>query len=143
MRFWDSSAIVPMLRFERTTDSIQHLYESDKRMAVWFFTGNEVLSSLCRLRRERLLSPDDFPRAKEKLSSLTSDWFEIQDHYRVRQRAERLLEVHPLTSADALQLAAALVLVDEKTQGFSFVSLDDRLVEAAAKEGFSLPDFEK
>ena len=56
----------------------------------------------------------------------------------VRRRAARLLAVHPLRAADALQLAAALVWVEEQPHGERFVSLDGRLRDAAAREGFTL-----
>jgi len=46
------------------------------------------------------------------------------------------LEIHALSAADALQLAAALVAVAGRPQGFGFVTLDDRLAVAAASEGF-------
>jgi hypothetical protein len=46
-----------------------------------------------------------------------------------------------LRAADALQLAAALVWSDESPTGEGFVSLDDRLREAARRQGFEvLPD---
>jgi len=54
----------------------------------------------------------------------------------LRDRAHRLLAVHALRAADALQLAAALVWADERPAGLEFVSLDDRLGEAARREGF-------
>ena len=56
----------------------------------------------------------------------------------VIERAERLLAVHALKAAGALQLAAALVAVQEKTSGFGFVSFDLSLNLAAEKEGFDL-----
>jgi len=54
----------------------------------------------------------------------------------VRARAARLLSLHPLRAADALQLAAALVWCRERTAEAPFVCLDDRLRLAAAREGF-------
>jgi predicted nucleic acid-binding protein len=56
----------------------------------------------------------------------------------VRRRAGRLLSTHVLRAADALQLAAALIYSDENPQEEIFVCLDDRLREAASKEGFRL-----
>jgi predicted nucleic acid-binding protein len=55
----------------------------------------------------------------------------------VRRRASRLLAVHALRAGDALQLGAALVFAAE-VQGVGFVCLDDRLREAASKEGFRI-----
>jgi len=56
----------------------------------------------------------------------------------VRDRARRLLEIHPLRAADSLQLAAALVASEEKPSQLPFVSLDRNLARAAEKEGFEL-----
>ena len=56
-------------------------------------------------------------------------------------RAARLLAVHPLRAADALQLAAALLWCEEQPHAEGFVSLDVKLREAAFKEGFTVrPD---
>jgi len=54
----------------------------------------------------------------------------------VRARARRLLEIHPLSAADAMHLAAALLVTEERTSGVGFVTFDDRLAEAAEREGF-------
>ena len=56
----------------------------------------------------------------------------------VRRRAGRLLAVHPLRAADALQLSAALVFCEDDPTGESFVCLDDRLRGVAMSEGFQL-----
>ena len=51
---------------------------------------------------------------------------------------ERLRGVHPLRAAAAFQLAAALLWSQGETRGHYFVSFDQRLREAAGKEGFSV-----
>lgn len=115
---------------------MQRWYDLDPNLVVWFFARTEIISALCRRHREGRLSLDDLRNARRRLEILSSDWTEVTDHERVRSRAERLLGVHPLTAGDAVQLAAALVFVDEKPGGFTFVCLDQRLREAAEKEGF-------
>ena len=69
---------------------------------------------------------------------MVEDWTENVDYDRVRDRADRLLSIHALSAADALQLAAALSSLEEKTHGFGFVTLDEHLADAAAKEGFAM-----
>ena len=54
----------------------------------------------------------------------------------MRARARRLLEIHPLSAADAMHLAAALLVTEERTRGFDFVTFDAQLAEAAEREGF-------
>lgn len=140
MRFWDSSAIVPLLCREEASPAIQRLYGQDSDLLVWVLTRTEILSALCRRLREMSMTREDLASAKLRLRSLQMDWTELGDYQRIRDRAERLLEVHPLSAGDALQLATALVFVDERPRDFGFVSLDRRLMEAAAKEGFSVAD---
>jgi predicted nucleic acid-binding protein len=137
MRFWDSSAIVPLVCRERETSSMLHAYALDMDMIVWGFARTEVLSALCKHARSGSLSQRAFTEAKARLALLESDWTENVDYEGVRERAERLLGTHALSAADALQLAAALVAVEEKTRGFGFVTLDTRLADAASKEGFA------
>jgi len=56
----------------------------------------------------------------------------------VKARAKRLLAVHPIRAADALQLAAALTAVYDDPAGWEFVCLDERLGDAARREGFTV-----
>ena len=50
--------------------------------------------------------------------------------------AKRLLQVHDLRTADALQLAAAFYVAEARPSTLEFVTLDDRLLAASRREGF-------
>jgi hypothetical protein len=76
--------------------------------------------------------------AKEIISVLSREWSEVQPTELVRQRAERLLQVHPLRAADSFQLAAALIWAQESPLGLHLVCMDQNLREAARKEGFTV-----
>jgi predicted nucleic acid-binding protein len=52
----------------------------------------------------------------------------------------RFLRVHPLRAADALQLAAAFMAAERRPASLQVVTLDERLADAARKEGFALVD---
>lgn len=97
--------------------------------------AGEVISALTPGLEKSLSSPSSF-RAKEQLAALERAWSEVISVERVRERARRLLEIHPLRAADSLQLGAALLTSEETPQGFPFVTLDRRLADAAEKEGF-------
>jgi uncharacterized protein len=56
----------------------------------------------------------------------------------LRKKAERLLAVHTISAADAMQLAAAMVWARDDPAGHGFVCLDDRLRDAAGREGFQV-----
>ncbi len=135
MKFWDSSAILPLLLDERTSASVAAVYEDDERQIVWCLTEVEAVSALARRERQGG-RPVDVERARTTLKILSERWEEVTSVESVRTRAIRLLGTHGLRAADALQLAAALVFCDERTESLPFVCLDDRLAEAARKEMF-------
>jgi predicted nucleic acid-binding protein len=64
---------------------------------------------------------------------------EIPASTAVRDQSIRLLRVHPLRAADALQLAAALIAATFQPDSLEFISLDGRQSEAAEREGFRVP----
>ncbi len=138
MRFWDSSAIVPLCLKERASEAIKSLVKDDEDIVVWWVTYIECLSALSRRQREGVLTPGDAGKARAVLSALAAAWSEVQPTEMVRVRAERLLSIHPLRAAGALQLAAALVWAHETPRGLEFVCLDQNLRESSLKEGFSI-----
>ena len=54
------------------------------------------------------------------------------------ETAKRLLRLHPLRGADALQLAAALTVAQNDPSSIGFVTLDMRLRDAASRQGFTV-----
>jgi len=138
VRFWDSSAIVPLLVDEPATAALTREYESDPQMLVWWATVVECVSALARRERDGGLPGRALPDALERLAALELAWLEIQALDRVRNTAVRLLRVHPLRSADALQLAAALVAAEDHPRTLPLVTLDDQLALAAEREGFAV-----
>lgn len=107
-------------------------------MAVWWGTRIECISAFTRRVRESRLDARGERAARGVLAELGRTWSEVQPTAGVRAMAERLLAVHPLRAADALQLAAALDWCDARTTGVEVVSFDGRLREAAHREGFIL-----
>lgn len=138
MRFWDSSAIVPLVCRENESARTRAWLRADPVVVVWCLAATEVVSALARKRRDGALTAVRFGEAKRRLAGLEQAWSEVAALDTVRARARRLLEVHPLSAADALHLGAALVLAEERTHGVGFVSFDERLAEAAAREGFDV-----
>ncbi len=138
MRFWDTSAVVPLLVEEPEATRAKRLAQEDSAIAVWWATRTECLSALARLRRDERIDAGGEARTRRLLFQLSAVWTEIAPGQRLRERAERLLSVHALRAADAFQLAAALLWSRGKTTGRGFVSFDDRLRAAALREGFDV-----
>jgi predicted nucleic acid-binding protein len=138
MKFWDASAIVPLLVAEERRDELLAELDRDSRMFVWWGTPVECVSAVSRREREGALSLAEATTALERLRALSDSWYEVLPSDVVRSTAQRLLRVHPLRAADSLQLAAALVASEGDPARLPFVCLDDRLTEAAQREGFGL-----
>jgi predicted nucleic acid-binding protein len=138
VKFWDSSAIVPLLVEEPSSRGVVSEYERDPEMLVWWASEVECVSALARLEREGSLSEAGMNEALRRLSALARSWRTVEPVERVRQGAVRLLRVHPLRAADALQLSAAAVASEDQPQSLPFVTLDDRLALAANREGFAV-----
>ena len=136
--FWDSSAVVPVLVTEIQSAPMAALLRTDPGLALWWASSVECQSAVYRRHREGELPLSALDEALIRLKALVADADVIAPTERVRERAGRLLAAHPLRAGDALQLAAALIWCNETPQGDSFVSLDDRLREAARREGFAI-----
>lgn len=136
MNFWDSSALVPLLVTEATSDLRRNQYEADPWAVVWFGTLVEIESSLIRRQRDGQLPANAEHSARKRLTEITAQWTEVIPTGEVRARAVRLLRVHQLRAADAFQLAAALIFCREQPQHLPFFTADQRLREAASLEGF-------
>jgi len=138
VKFWDASAIVPLLVTQGHTEALRAVFDSDATMVVWWGTRVEVVSALSRLAREGSLSPIGLRDAIRALSAFAFQWSEVQASVLVRDRAEELLRHHPLRAGDALQLAAALVVSTAGAAPPAFVCCDDRLTRVAIIEGFDV-----
>ena len=138
MRFWDTSAIVPLIVQEPDTVRRERQLCEDSAIAAWWSTRVECASALNRLAREKGMGERDIRTMLADLEALAGDWVEVSPSDRLRQRALRLLRVHPLRAADALRLSACLDLCDHDRAGMIFVCADGRLCEAAEKEGLDV-----
>ena len=140
MRFWDSSAIVPLLLDEERSRSVSAEYRRDPEMVAWWGTSIECVSAIARRERDGLNDGRTTSAAIERLDLLAAAWLEMQPSAPIRRTAIRLIRVHPLRAGDALQLAAALTAGEGDPSSLPFVTLDDRLAQAAAREGFPIAD---
>lgn len=138
MRFWDSSALVPLLVEEASTARLLALYREDLEVVAAWTTPVECASAVARLERQGDLSSNDANEAFARLDALAPSWIEVEPRDEQREIARRLLRVHPLRAADALQLAAAVLAAERRPATLDLVTLDDRLADAARREGFRL-----
>jgi predicted nucleic acid-binding protein len=135
MRFWDSSALVPLLIEEPESEEMIRLLTEDEEIAVWWGTPTECWSALARREREADWAAKTTDEALANLPKIMERAHEVLPTRAVRACSRRLLFTHALRAADALQLAAAVVLNFIEAAELEFVTLDAVLAQAARKEG--------
>jgi predicted nucleic acid-binding protein len=140
VRFWDASAVVPLLLRESASRALRTLAAKDPALLVWWGTEVECASAVARLERDGNLDAAGATQAFARLKRLADGGHEVEASDAVREAAVRFLRVHPLRPADALQLAAAFIAAERCPASLEIVTLDDRLAAAARKEGFATID---
>lgn len=138
MRFWDASAVVPLLLEEARSETMRAESAERPQLVAWWGTVVECTSAISRRERSGALEPSEATEALETLDRLTRDWREVPPTPTLRDDAQRLVRVHDLRARDALQLAAARIAADGEPGALPFVTLDERLALAASREGFPL-----
>jgi predicted nucleic acid-binding protein len=128
--FFDSSALAKRYIEEKGSDQVQAILSSASALAVSVICVPEIVSALCRRRRERRLSTEEYRNARASVLSDIDDATVIGITEEVIARAVGLLEQFPLRSADALHIACASEWSTDR-----FVSADDRQCRAARARG--------
>jgi predicted nucleic acid-binding protein len=137
MKFWDSSALVSLVVEEPRTRGLRATREADPEQSIWCLSDVEIAAALARREREGL-GEDLVEVARAEVTKLARRWHPVTALDQVRARALRIVRTHALRAADALQLSAALVACDDRPESLPFVCLDDRLRDAARREGFTV-----
>lgn len=135
MRYWDASALVPIVVNEPSTERVRSWVQEDPAIVTWAWTRVEITSAVERLTREGTLTRAQRRTVLDRFTALADAWDEVTDVLAVRSRAVSLLARHPLRAADAAQLGAALLIDEHVEATLTFVCFDDRLAEAAEREG--------
>lgn len=138
MIFWDTSALLPAFFLEPTSQVMQELYTQMSPKTIWTLTPVEFITALARLEREQKLTPQAKQEIRSHFEFVLPTFDLITDIETVKNRACKIVNIHPLKSSDALQLAAALAACLDNPLGHSFITLDKNLATAALKEGFKV-----
>jgi predicted nucleic acid-binding protein len=138
MRFWDSSALIPLVLQQSGSAEAERWLAEDPEAVTWTLTPVEVVSALRRLARDAELPESAAARAEALLGEILTHTHVVCDVERVKEIACRLLRVHVLRAADALQLGAAVAWADGTPHGLILHTFDRRLGLAAAREGFRI-----
>ena len=143
--YLDTGALVKKYMTETGSHWIETLTdaESDNEIILARVTWAETLSAFTRLQRECRI---DLNALTQSIEVFKADWdsqFQIVEVEKSDyEKAGELLEKHPLRAYDRIQLSCALKIFSAFSQTapqtFTFVSADDRLIQAAQDEGMQI-----
>ena len=103
MRFWDASAIVPLVLSDSQTTAIVGI-DDESPMCVWWGTIVEAVSAIARRERAGTLTGAQVKHCLSRLNELADSWVEVPPSDALRESAQRLLRDTCLESGR--QLAA-------------------------------------
>jgi uncharacterized protein len=133
--FFDSSALAKRYVEEAGSDRVQDILSSASSLTISVICISEIISALCRRRRERKLSQQQYLAAKKALFADLEDMSVVNLTDRVITRAVDMLEKWPLRSSDSLHIACAAEWSVEL-----FVSADERQCAAAREYGLQVEE---
>ncbi|HEX6087592.1 MAG TPA: type II toxin-antitoxin system VapC family toxin [Thermoanaerobaculia bacterium] len=135
MRFWDSSALVPLVSDESKTDLLNEISSTDPVIVIAFITPVEVESAVWRKARQ---IKDDVvrQRSQQRLAQLRTSWSIVSNFEPALEEARRMVARYGLRGADAIQLACGILAHPQRR--LPFVTLDEELAAAARAEGFPI-----
>jgi len=136
VRFWDTSALVPLFVAERQSRAVARRLNDDPDVVVWTLTRVELLSALARRHRAEPGAARRLRIARRQFLTTWERWSEVTAVDLVRRRAERIVETHTLRAAGALQIGAAVVAAEDNPDSLEFVTFDLAQAAAAEREGF-------
>jgi uncharacterized protein len=146
--FLDTSALAKRYLTEKGSNRMRRLLEQrDDAFYQGFLTPLEIASALYRRLRSQEISQDELSfLLRAYVAHSHQDYILIPYSDALVDRASALIGRHVLRALDAIQLASALDLKDSlpvETLPLTFLSADDRLLDAARREHLQAENPEK
>jgi predicted nucleic acid-binding protein len=137
MRFWDTSALIPLIMEEDSSGRLLSLFKTDPHVLTSTFTSLEVSSAVWRRRHANEITVAAHQAADELFADLSATWTEVPVSDGEIESAISVMSRHPLRAGDALLLGTA-VLAAGPTMQLVFVTLDEKQRAAARAEGLTV-----
>lgn len=131
--FFDSSALVKRYVPEKGTDAVLALCQEAGELGLSVICYPEIISALCRLRREKRIDGPGYVAAKQGIAEDLRDVVLCSITETTVLQAIFLLEANTLRAMDAFHIAAAL-----EWEADLFVSSDLQQFKAARKAGLTV-----
>ena len=139
IRYFDASALVKRYVRESGSEAVRVLL-AEGNPATSRLSEVEVASALVRRCHEGSISQNERDRALKALRKDCASLFIVELTGEVTSSALDLLIRYRLRAGDAVQLASCLQLRELAGAGVELVAYDDRLADAAEREGLVLAE---
>ena len=133
--FLDSSAFTKHFVAEPGSDRVEEILSAASSLGISALSLPEIVSALCRRRREKMLEQRQYLRIKQALFEEAGDASVVYITDDAVGRAVELLERWPLRSSDSLQVACAAEWAADL-----FVSADAQQCHAARGYGLKVEE---
>lgn len=128
--YFDSSGLAKLiLTKEQGADVAEALRRNARAIYTSWLSYPEAHSAIARAHRSERLTDDEFVEARDKLDDLWRSFILIEMSPRIARLAGMLASRYPLSGADAMQLASALMV--RGSRPMTFASWDRRQLDAA------------
>ena len=131
--FFDSSAFAKRYIMEPGSDKVEKICSQSAMLGVSSICLPEIISALCRLRRQSVITKDQYEIAKLALLRDLEDALICNITPSVIKQSIQILESSKVRSLDALHIACALEFEAE-----AFVSSDIQQLSAAKRAGLKV-----
>jgi len=131
--FFDSSAFAKRYIIEPGSDKVERICSQSSMLGVSSICLPEIISALCRLRRQSAITEDQYEAAKQALLRDLHDALVCNITPSVIKQSIYILETSKVRSLDALHIACALEFEAE-----AFISSDVQQLSAAKTAGLKV-----
>ncbi|OGP94266.1 MAG: twitching motility protein PilT [Deltaproteobacteria bacterium RBG_16_47_11] len=131
--FFDSSAFAKRYIVEPGSDKVEKICLQSAMLGVSSICLPEIISALSRLRRQRVITEDQYENAKQALLKDLEDALICNITPSVIKQSIHTLETNRVRTLDALHVACALEFEAE-----AFVSSDIQQLSAAKSAGLKV-----
>jgi predicted nucleic acid-binding protein len=131
--FFDSSAFAKRYIVEPGSDKVEKICSQSSMLGVSSICLPEIISALCRLRRQSIIREDQYETAKQAFLRDLQDALVCNITPSVIKQSIHILETSKVRSLDALHIACALEFKAE-----AFISSDVQQLLAAKTAGLKV-----
>jgi predicted nucleic acid-binding protein len=131
--FFDSSAFAKRYIAEPGSDKVEKICSESVLLGVSSICLPEIISALCRLRRQSIITEGQYESTKQALLKDLEDTLICNITFSVIKQSIHILERNKVRTLDALHVACALEFEAE-----AFVSSDIQQLSAAKRAGLKV-----